>query len=71
MCWVSLNHAGAVYAASETRVELIYLYQVAPWLTLQPDAQYVINPGANIPTALSPRPLKNDLIIGLRATITF
>jgi porin len=66
-----LNHGSTVYAASETSIELTYQYQVAPWLTLQPDAQYVINPGAYIPTARSPRPQENCFITGLRVTITF
>jgi porin len=44
---------------------------VAPWLTLQPDAQYVINPGAGIPSASSRTALKNAFIIGIRTTVQF
>lgn len=63
--------AGTPYATNETVVELTYVYQVAPWWALQPDLQIVVNPGANIPSNLSSKPLKNDVIAGLRATITF
>jgi porin len=30
---------------AETAIELTYAYRLTPWLTLQPDFQYVINPG--------------------------
>lgn len=43
----------------ETAVELTYRAQVTPWLAVQPDVQYVINPGAD-------PALKNALVIGLR-----
>ena len=38
---------------SETFVELTYQYQVTPWLQVQPDLQYVFNPGGGVaePTA--------------------
>jgi porin len=63
--------AGSVYTRNETVVEATYLYQIAPWWTMQPDLQIVVNPGANIPTSLSRRPLKDSVIAGLRATVTF
>jgi porin len=31
---------------SETNIELSYRFQIKPWLAIQPDLQYVINPGA-------------------------
>jgi porin len=62
---------GTPYASNETVVEATYQYQVAPWWTLQPDAQYVVNPGAGIPSNLSSAPLKNAFILGVRATIAF
>jgi porin len=43
----------------ETAVELTYRAQVIPWLAVQPDVQYVINPGAD-------PALKNALVVGLR-----
>ena len=63
--------SGSPYSSNETVLEATYLYQVSPWLTLQPDAQYVINPGAGIPSASSHSPLKNAFIIGIRTSIQF
>jgi len=63
--------SGKTYATNETVIEATYNYQVAPWLALQPDAQYVVNPGAFIPTSFAPRPLNNALVVGIRATVTF
>jgi porin len=63
--------SGSPYSAGETIVEATYRAQFAPWLILQPDLQYVVNPGAGIPTPRSSAPLKNALVIGTRLTITF
>ncbi len=63
--------SGAALARGETVVEATYQASLAPWLKLQPDVQYVVNPGAGIPTSQSALPLKNDLIVGLRVTVNF
>lgn len=63
--------AGAPYERGETVLEATYKAKLAAWLDLQPDMQYVVNPGAGIPTAQSARPLKNDLIFDVRATVNF
>lgn len=68
---LAFTGAGSPYRANETVIELTYQYQIAPWLTLQPDAQYVINPGAGITTAASHTTLSNDFVVGLRANVTF
>ncbi len=58
--------------SSEKYVELTYQYQLKPWLQIQPDLQYVSNPGAGLP-----RPddagvrIKNELVIGIRTNISF
>jgi porin len=56
----------------ETFLELTYQYQVTPWWQLQPDFQYVWNPGAGIlnPNAPDQR-IKNEAVLGVRAIITF
>ena len=56
----------------ETFIEITYQYQVAPWWQLQPDIQYVFNPGGGIanPNAPSQR-VRNELVLGLRTNITF
>lgn len=44
---------------SETKIELTYSAQINDWLRLQPDIQYVVNPGFD-PS------LKNALVLGLQ-----
>jgi porin len=56
----------------ETFVEVTYQYQVTPWLQLQPDVQYVFNPGAGIADPNNPvQRIRNELVLGLRANISF
>lgn len=41
------DEAGAGFVdSSETAIELFYKVQLAPWLSVKPDLQYIINPGA-------------------------
>lgn len=68
---IAFGGTGPVYSSTETVIEATYTLQATPWLTLQPDVQYVINPGASIPSSLAPRPLRDDIIAGLRATVVF
>ncbi len=57
---------------AETVLELTYLIQMAPWWTLQPDFQYVFNPGANVRDPLTPTQTIGDAaVFGLRTTIAF
>jgi porin len=62
---------GSQYSSNETVLEAFYICQLTPWLQLQPDAQYVVNPGAGIPSDFSQTPLKNAFIIGIRSSIQF
>lgn len=58
--------------SSEKFVELTYQYQVRPWWQIQPDLQYVINPGGGINNASDPgHRIKNELVVGLRTNIAF
>ena len=68
---VCFTGSGTPYAGNETVVEATYQYQVAPWWTVQPDAQYVVNPGAGIPSNLSSKALKDAFVLGVRASIAF
>ena len=43
----------------ETSIEVTYSARINDWLRLQPDVQYIVNPGAN------PAP-GNSLVFGLR-----
>ncbi len=75
----SLDKATALFSgaytpvrSSETYIEMSYQYQVTPWWQLQPDVQYVFNPGGgivnpNVPT----EKIRNEFILGLRTTILF
>jgi porin len=56
----------------ETYLEITYQYEVTPWWQLQPDLQYVFNPGGGIanPNAPSHR-VGNELVLGLRTNIQF
>lgn len=63
---------GATVQGTEELIELTYQAQVTPWLTLQPDIQYVINPGAGIQDPANPiHNLRNELVAGARADVTF
>jgi porin len=65
---------GAPYPirSREQFVEVTYQYQMAQWWQIQPDAQYVFNPGGGIQnpnnTALK---IKDEAILGVRTNITF
>jgi porin len=56
----------------ETLIEATYQAQITPWWQVQPDIQYVINPGAGIPDPLdASRRLRNELVVGVRTNIDF
>jgi porin len=57
---------------TETYVETTYQYQLRPWWQLQPDVQYVFNPGGGIVNPNQPnRRVGNELVLGLRTNILF
>lgn len=60
----SVEAGGGGYPQSEKIIEAGYRIQLTPWAYIQPDVQYVINPGGtgNIP---------NALVIGPQMGITF
>jgi len=66
---------GAYYPvrSSETFVEVTYQYQLTPWCQLQPDLQYVFNPGGGVPNpnSASNERVKDELVLGLRVNIAF
>jgi porin len=58
--------------SAEALVEVSYQAQVTPWWQLQPDFQYVINPGGGIPNQKAPaQKIRDAAIFGLRTTISF
>jgi porin len=58
--------------SNETFIEATYQYQVAPWWQVQPDIQYVFNPGGGVlnPNNTNAR-VKNEFVFGLRTNILF
>jgi len=58
---LGLAHAG-LQEGSESLLELSYVAPVTPHLSLQPDLQYVVQRGADIP---------NAWVVGLRASVRF
>jgi porin len=55
----------------EAVIELSYSAAVMPGWTLQPDLQYVIHPGGNVPRPRSSRPIGDALLLGVRTTLSF
>lgn len=55
---------GLAYERHETAIELTYRVQPLSWLALQPDLQYIINPGTD-PT------LDNAWVVGLRFELSW
>ncbi|CAN5477798.1 carbohydrate porin [soil metagenome] len=55
---------GASGVGAEMVIEATYQAKVTKWLSIQPDLQFIINPGGN-------QDLGNALMIGARAAITF
>jgi porin len=55
---------GLPVSGAETAIELTHLAQLAPWLAIQPDAQYVIHPNTD------PR-IANATVVQLRFAVTF
>jgi porin len=56
--------------SGETFIEATYQYQVMPWWQVQPDFQYVFNPGAGAVDNSGNR-IGNEAIIGIRTNIAF
>jgi porin len=66
------NNSVGPIRSGETFVEMTYQYQLKPWIQIQPDIQYVFNPGAGVPDPNDPgRRIKNELVLGLRTNISF
>jgi porin len=58
--------------SNEQFVEITYQIQIMPWWQLQPDFQYVFNPGGGILNSSDPTErIKDEAVVGVRTTITF
>jgi porin len=57
---------------TETLIELTYQAQLTHWMIVQPDLQYVFNPGGGVQDPNhTTQNLQNEFIAGLRAIVTF
>jgi porin len=56
---------------SEEFVELTYQYELTPWCQLQPDFQYVFDPGAGILNPNTGHRIKNEVVLGVRINVQF
>ncbi len=55
---------------SETFAEITYQYQFKPWMAIQPDFQYVFNPGGGLLNPNLPnRRIGNEPVLGLRTIV--
>jgi porin len=58
--------------SNEKFIELTYQYQWKPWIQIQPDLQYVWNPGGGVSDPDYPwLRIKNECVIGIRTNISF
>ena len=56
---------------SETVIELTYQTQLFGWCVVQPDFQYIVNPGGGILAPTGTRLLGDAAVVGVRTVITF
>ena len=62
---------GPGYANNETIIEATYLVQATPWLTLQPDLQLVLNPGAGLLRPAGAKALGTAVVGGFHVAVVF
>lgn len=68
------NNALLPVRSSEELAEVTYIAKMATGWYLQPDVQFILQPGGNIPDPRDPSgvlPLRNSLVFGLRSLLRF
>ena len=55
----------------EALLEISYTAEIKPGWTLQPDFQYIWQPGGNVPNESGNAAVANAAVVGLRTTIGF
>lgn len=66
------RQSGLPARSSETYIELTYQYQLAAWWVVQPDFQYVFNPGGGVLNPVNPtKKIGDEAVFGLRTIIVF
>ncbi len=63
---------GATARSTEELFELTYQAQATPWLVVQPDMQFIVNPGAGVQDPDDPtHNLRDEFVGGARFVVTF
>ena len=58
--------------SGEAVLELTYSHKLAEWLQVQPDFQYIFNPGGSIANPIAPtRRIGDAAVFGIRSVVTF
>ena len=57
--------------SGETMVEMMYIAQLAPWWTLQPDVQYIIRSGGGVLNNSNGSFRPNAWVIAVRSSLSF
>jgi porin len=69
---LSQDTDGIPVLSNETFIEVTYQYQLTPWCQIQPDFQYIFNPGGGLQNPNSPgQRIKDELVLGLRINVLF
>jgi len=55
----------------EVLLEISYTAEIVPGWSLQPDFQYIWNPGGNVPDETGTQPIKDAIVLGARTTLSF
>ncbi len=64
--------SGVAPRGTEELFELTYQAQLVPWLVVQPDMQYIVNPGGGVQDPNNPtHNLRNEFVAGMRVITTF
>ncbi|HTH98034.1 MAG TPA: carbohydrate porin [Stellaceae bacterium] len=68
------NGTNAPVRDREIAIEATYQAQVAPWLVVQPDLQYIVHPGGNIADPNDPagtKAVEDAVVVGVRSVVKF
>jgi porin len=56
----------------ELQFEVSYVAQIAPWWTIQPDFQYIVHPGGNVPNRnVVGQTIHDAVVVGVRSSLKF
>jgi porin len=61
----------SVVRSHEVLLEISYTAEIVPGWALQPDFQYIWNPGGTVPDDAGARAVKDAMVVGARTTISF